>query len=127
MPRKWFKDFCKLNTNTNIIYFSINYDGFFKFTPKHKDDELVLKFFNKDQKSDKGIGLRAVGQDCTNIINTVFSKTHKTYVFNSNWMVENNKAFQEIFINFYRFLSIFLDFQRFSLEMMFLYMEIGSG
>ena len=100
MPRKWFKDFSKLNTNTKIIYFSINYDGFFKFTPKHKEDELVLKLFNKDQKSDKGIGLRAVGQDCTNIINTVFSKTHKTYVFNSDWIVENNKAFQEIFINF---------------------------
>ena len=100
MPRQWFKEFSRLNTNTKIIYFSINYDGFFKFTPKHQDDELVLKLFNKDQKSDKGIGLKAVGQDCTSIINTAFSKTHKTYIFNSDWKVTNNKAFQKIFINF---------------------------
>ena len=90
----------KQNLNTKVIYFSINYDGYFKFYPKHKDDEYVLKLFNKDQESDKGIGKKAAGKSCSQIINKVFTKTHKTFVLNSNWNVSKNKMFQDMFINF---------------------------
>ena len=54
MPKNWYLGFKKQNLNTKVIYFSINYDGFFKFHPKHKDDQYVLNLFNKDQESDKG-------------------------------------------------------------------------
>ena len=100
MPNSWFRDFYNLNINSKIIYFSINYDGFFKFFPKHKDDGLVLKLFNSDQKSDKGIGLKAVGPNCSKIINSMFTKTHKTFILKSDWKVENNKDFQLTFIKF---------------------------
>ena len=100
MPKSWFKNFYKLNTKTNIIYFAINFDGNFIFYPTHKDDKLVLKLFNSDQKTDKGSGQKAVGSDCTKIINSLFKKTHKTYIYNSDWKVKNNKAFQNMFINF---------------------------
>ena len=100
MPKEWFYEFKKQNLNTKVIYFSINYDGYFKFYPKHKDDEYVLQLFNKDQESDKGIGKKAVGKNCSQIINKVFTKTHKTFVLNSNWNVSKNKIFQDMFINF---------------------------
>ena len=61
---------------------------------------MVLKLFNKDQESDKGIGKKAVGKNCSKLINKVFTKTHKTFVLNSNWNVSKNKIFQDMFINF---------------------------
>ena len=72
LPKTWFKMFHKLNVDTEIVYFALNYNGNFKFFPKHKDDKKILNIFNKDQKSDKGIGEVAVGPDCTELINKVF-------------------------------------------------------
>jgi len=100
MPKEWFVEFSKINKSTKIIYFSINYDGNFKFYPKHKDDDKIVKLFNKDQMSDKGIGKKAVGPKCTQIINKLFQRTHKTYVFNSDWVIEKNKIMQNMFISF---------------------------
>ena len=68
LPKTWFKNFHKLNLDTEIVYFALNYNGNFKFFPKHKDDKKILNIFNKDQKSDKGIGEVAVGPDCTELI-----------------------------------------------------------
>ena len=50
--------------------------------------------------SDKGIGKKAVGPKCTQIIDKLFQRTHKTYVFNSNWVVEKNQNMQKMFISF---------------------------
>ena len=41
------------NKNTKLVYFSINYDGYFKFYPQHKLDRDILELFNDDQKSKK--------------------------------------------------------------------------
>ena len=100
MPDNWFKDFHRLNQNTKIIYFSINYDGYFKFYPNHTLDNNMLKLFNKDQKSKKDGKVKAVGPDCGEIIMSHFSKTHKTFLLNSNWLDKNNKNFQLMFLNF---------------------------
>ena len=100
MPDNWFKDFHKLNHNTKIIYFSINYDGYFKFYPRHTLDNNMLKLFNKDQKSKKDGKVEAVGPDCGKIIMSHFSKTHKTFLLNSNWLDKSNKNFQLMFLNF---------------------------
>ena len=100
MPKEWFINFLNINKSTKIIYFTINYDGNFKFYPKHKDDDNIVRLFNQDQMSDKGIGKKAVGPKCTQIIDQLFQRTHKTYVFNSNWVVEKNKNMQKMFISF---------------------------
>ena len=100
LPKNWFNNFYKLNINTEIVYFALNYDGNFKFFPKHKDDKKILNLFNKDQKSDKGIGEVAVGPNCSKIINKVFKSTHKTYVLDSTWDVNRNYEFQMHFLNF---------------------------
>tara|TARA_Y100000991_G_scaffold140176_1_gene105653 strand:+ start:692 stop:1480 length:789 start_codon:yes stop_codon:yes gene_type:complete len=102
LPKTWFKNFHKLNVDTEIVYFALNYNGNFKFFPKHKDDKRILNIFNKDQKSDKGIGEVAVGPDCTELINKVFKRTHKTYVLDSTWDVSKNYEFQIYFLNFCR-------------------------
>lgn len=102
LPKKWFKKFHKLNIDTEIVYFALNYNGNFKFFPKHMDDKKILNIFNKDQKSDKGIGEVAVGPDCTELINKVFKRTHKTYVLDSTWDVSKNYEFQIYFLNFCR-------------------------
>ena len=44
----------------------------------------------------------AVGPDCTELINKVFKRTHKTYVFDSTWDVSKNYEFQIYFLNFCR-------------------------
>lgn len=100
MPFDWFKKFYQQNKKTKIIYFAINYDGFFQFYPRHKYDKKVLLLFNSDQKSIKHKKDRAVGPDCTKIIEKQFLKTHKTFSFNSNWDINNNKKFQLMFLNF---------------------------
>ena len=100
MPFDWFKKFYQQNKKTKIIYFAINYDGFFQFYPKHKYDKKVLHLFNNDQKSIKHKKVKAVGPDCTKIIEKQFLKTHKTFSFNSNWDINNNKKFQLMFLNF---------------------------
>ena len=100
LPKTWFKNFHKLNVDTEIVYFALNYNGNFKFFPKHKDDKKILNIFNKDQKSDKGIGEVAVGPDCTELINKLFKRTHKTYVLDSTWDVSKNYEFQIYFLNF---------------------------
>ena len=100
MPLDWFKKFYQQNKKTKIIYFAINYDGFFQFYPKHKHDKKVLHLFNNDQKSIKYKKVKAVGPDCTKIIEKQFLKTHKTFSFNSNWDINNNKKFQLMFLNF---------------------------
>ena len=102
LPKTWFKNFHKLNVDTEIVYFALNYNGNFKFFPKHKDDKKILNIFNKDQKSDKGIGEVAVGPYCTELINKVFKRTHKTYVLDSTWDVSKNYEFQIYFLNFCR-------------------------
>ena len=100
MPRQWFKSFHYKNINTKIIYFSINYDGYFTFFPKHKLDKKVLDLFNFDQKSKKVSNLKAVGPDCCKIIHKYFYKTHKTYLRTSNWNKISNKKFQLMFLDF---------------------------
>ncbi len=100
MPANWFKDFHRLNQNTKIIYFSINYDGYFKFYPRHTLDNNMLKLFNKDQNSKKDGKVKAVGPDCGEIIMNHFAKTHKTFLLNSNWLDASNKNFQLMFLNF---------------------------
>ncbi len=102
LPKTWFKNFYKLNVDTEIVYFALNYNGNFKFFPKHKDDKKILNIFNKDQKSDKGIGEVAVGPDCTELINKAFKRTHKRYVLDSTWDVSQNYKFQIYFLNFCR-------------------------
>ena len=97
LPKKWFKKFHRLNADTEIVYFALNYDGNFKFFPKHKDDKKIVNIFNKDQKSDKGIGELAVGPNCTSIIKKVFKTTHKTFVLDSTWDVSKNYEFQTFF------------------------------
>ena len=100
MPLHWFKSFYKYNVNTKLIYFSINYDGYFKFYPLHKDDKTVLNLFNADQRSAKHKNDLAVGPNCTKLIEMQFKKTHKIYSYKSNWSVKNNKKFQLMFLNF---------------------------
>ena len=100
MPHKWFKDFHRLNQNTKIIYFSINYDGYFKFQPHHSLDNNMLQLFNNDQQSKKDGIVKAVGPDCSEIIKSYFSKTHKTFLLNSNWIDIKNKKFQLMFLDF---------------------------
>ena len=56
MPKNWYLGFKKQNLNTKVIYFSINYDGFFKFHPKHKDDQYVLNLFNMIRSQIKVLG-----------------------------------------------------------------------
>ena len=56
MPKNWYLEFKKQNLNTKVIYFSINYDGFFKFHPKHKDDQYVLNLFNEETSKGLRIG-----------------------------------------------------------------------
>ena len=36
LPKTWFKNFHKLNLDTEIVYFALNYNGNFKFFPKFK-------------------------------------------------------------------------------------------
>ena len=100
MPFDWFKKFYIKNKNTKLVYFSINYDGYIKFYPKHNLDRDILQLFNNDQKSKKNNKTRAVGPDCSNIINRCFSKTHKCYLFKSNWIDVKNKNFQLMFLDF---------------------------
>ena len=100
MPHDWFKKFYQKNKNTKLVYFSINYDGYFKFYPQHKFDRHVLELFNNDQKSKKNNKTRAVGPECSDIIKNYFSKTHQTYLFKSNWTNIKNKNFQLMFLEF---------------------------
>ena len=100
MPKKWFKSFYLKNINTKIVYFSINYDGYFNFFPKHHLDNSVMNLFNSDQKSKKVNNLKAVGPDCSLIIDSFFSKTHKTYSLKSNWTQITDKMFQLMFLDF---------------------------
>ena len=100
MPKKWFKSFHLRNVNTKIVYFSINYDGYFNFFPKHNLDNSVVNLFNSDQKSKKVNNLRAVGPDCSLVIDSFFSKTHKTYSLKSNWTQITDKKFQLMFLDF---------------------------
>ena len=100
MPFEWFKKFYQENKKTKVVYFAINYDGFFQFYPKQKYDKEMLIMFNDDQKSIKHKNDRAVGPDCTKIIEKQFIKTHKTFSFSSNWNIKNNKKFQLMFLNF---------------------------
>ena len=100
MPHDWFKKFYQKNKNTKLVYFSINYDGYFKFFPKHKFDRNVLELFNNDQKSKKNNKTKAVGPECSDIIKNYFSKTHKAYLFKSNWTNIKNKNFQLMFLEF---------------------------
>ena len=100
MPKKWFKSFHFRNVNTKIVYFSINYDGYFNFFPKHNLDNSVVNLFNSDQKSKKVNNLRAVGPDCSLVIDSFFSKTHKTYSLKSNWTQITDKKFQLMFLDF---------------------------
>ena len=100
LPRSWFYKFYKLNSKTEILLFALNYNGDFKFFPKHKYDKNIVNLFNKDQKTDKGIGDKAVGPDCSNLIINTFSKTHNTYLMNSNWDVVKNYQFQKYFLYF---------------------------
>ena len=100
LPRRWFYKFHKFNINTEIVLFALNYNGDFKFFPKHKYDKKIVNFFNKDQKTDKGIGNKAIGPDCSKLINNVFKKTHNTYLMNSKWDVVKNYQFQKYFLYF---------------------------
>jgi len=100
LPRNWFYRFHKFNSKTEIILFALNYNGNFKFFPKHKYDKNIVNLFNKDQKTDKGIGDKAVGPDCSSLINNTFKRTHHTYLMNSNWDVEKNYQFQKYFLYF---------------------------
>ena len=100
MPHEWFKKFYLKNINTKIVYFSINYDGYFKFYPKHRMDKKFLQLFNSDQKSKKNNKTKAVGPDCSNIIKSYFSKTHKSFLFKSNWTNVKDKNFQLMFLDF---------------------------
>ena len=47
LPKTWFKNFHKLNVDTEIVYFALNYNGNFKFFPKHKDDKIILNIFQR--------------------------------------------------------------------------------
>ena len=100
MPFNWFKKFYLKNKNTKLVYFSINYDGYFKFYPQHKLDRDILELFNDDQKSKKNNKTNAVGPDCSEIIKSYFIETHKCYLFNSNWSNVKNKNFQLMFLDF---------------------------
>ena len=100
MPLNWFKSFHEKNINTKLVYFSINYDGFFQFFPKHDLDLEILNLFNNDQVSKKNNQNKAVGPNCTSIINKFFNKSHKTYSLQSNWSVQNNINFQLLFLAF---------------------------
>ena len=100
LPKNWFYKFHKYNLKTDIILFAINYNGSFKFFPKHKYDKNIVNFFNMDQKTDKGIGLKAVGPDCSQLIKKTFKNTHYTYLMNSNWDVIENYQFQKYFLKF---------------------------
>ena len=100
MPRSWFYKFHKHNTKTEIILFALNYNGAFKFFPKHKYDQNIVNLFNNDQKSDKGIGRKAVGPDCSDLIKNIFKKTHHSYLMNSKWDVVKNYQFQKYFLYF---------------------------
>ena len=100
LPRNWFYKFHKFNTQTEIVLFALNYNGDFKFFPKHKYDNNIVELFNKDQKTDKGIGNKAIGPDCNYLINNVFKKTHHTYLMNSKWNVLKNYQFQKYFLYF---------------------------
>ena len=50
--------------------------------------------------SDKGIGKKAVGPKCTQIIDKLFQSTHNTFIFKSDWVVEKNQIMQRMFIGF---------------------------
>ncbi len=100
LPRNWFYKFHKFNIKTEIILFALNYNGSFKFYPKHKNDQEIINLFNIDQKTDKGIGSKAIGPDCSKLINNIFNKTHHTYLMNSKWDVVKNYKFQKYFLNF---------------------------
>ena len=100
LPKNWFYKFHKFNSKTEIVLFALNYNGDFKFLPKHKNDKIIVNLFNKDQKTDKGIGNKAVGPNCSNLINNIFKKTHHTYLMNSKWNVEKNYQFQKYFLYF---------------------------
>ena len=41
-----------------------------------------------------------MGPDCSEIIKSYFSKTHKTFLLNSNWIDIQNKKFQLMFLDF---------------------------
>ena len=58
-----------------------------------------LHFTNKeyDQRVNN---LRAVGPDCSLVIDSFFSKTHKTYSLKSNWTQITDKKFQLMFLDF---------------------------
>ena len=60
----------------------------------------MLMLFNKDQQSKKNGIVKAVGPDCAEIIKSYFSKTHKTFLLNSNWVDIKNSEFQLMFLNF---------------------------
>lgn len=100
LPQRWFYKFHKFNINTEIVLFALNYNGDFKFFPEHKYDKNIVNLFNKDQKTDKGIGNKAIGPDCSDLIKNVFKKTHRTYLMNSKWDVVKNYQFQKYFLYF---------------------------
>ena len=100
LPRSWFYKFHKYNTKTEIILFALNYNGAFTFFPKHKYDQQIVDLFNKDQKSNKGIGVKAIGPECSVLIKNVFKNTHHTYLMNSKWDVTKNYQFQKFFLSF---------------------------
>ena len=100
LPKSWFYKFHNLNSKTEIVLFALNYNGDFKFVPRHKNDKNINNLFNKDQKTDKGIGDKAVGPNCSNLIKNVFKKTHHTHLMNSNWDVVKNYQFQKSFLYF---------------------------
>ena len=43
---------------------------------------------------------KAIGPDCSKLINNIFNKTHHTYLMNSKWDVVKNYKFQKYFLNF---------------------------
>ena len=70
------------------------------FSPHHSLDNNMLKLFNHDQQSKKDGAVKAAGPECSEIIKSYFSKTHKTFLLNSNWVDIKNKRFQLMFLNF---------------------------
>lgn len=86
----------KLATQNTGFYAALNYDGRTEWTPAHPLDAAVLDAFNKDQRTDKGMGL-ALGPESGEYLRSAFEKHgYRVQVADSPWALgPDNRAMVE--------------------------------
>lgn len=80
----------RLKDRASILYAPLNYDGTTQWSPAHPLDAPILEAFNKDQLTDKGMGL-ALGPSAAHYLDEVLSNSgYDVYRKSSPWCLQSS-------------------------------------